>query len=50
MGIPSVIHAALIPAMIGASPAAWLLLTGETIDAGRQRTGGWSTMWFRTTN
>lgn len=34
MGIPSVIHAALIPAMIGASRAAWLLLTGETIDAG----------------
>ena len=33
-GIPSVIHAALIPAMIGASRAAWLLLTGETIDAG----------------
>ena len=34
VGIPSVIHAALIPAMIGASRAAWLLLTGETIDAG----------------
>jgi enoyl-CoA hydratase/carnithine racemase len=33
VGIPSVIHAALIPAMIGASRAAWLLLTGETIDA-----------------
>ena len=34
VGIPSVIHAALIPAMIGASRAAWLLLTGETINAG----------------
>lgn len=34
VGIPSVIHAALIPAMIGASRAAWLMLTGETIDAG----------------
>jgi len=33
VGIPSVIHAALIPALIGASHAAWLLLTGETIDA-----------------
>jgi enoyl-CoA hydratase/carnithine racemase len=33
VGIPSVIHAALIPAMIGASRAAWLMLTGETIDA-----------------
>jgi enoyl-CoA hydratase len=33
VGIPSVIHAALIPAMIGASRAAWLLLTGETVDA-----------------
>ena len=33
VGIPSVIHAALIPAMIGASRAGWLLLTGETIDA-----------------
>jgi enoyl-CoA hydratase/carnithine racemase len=33
VGIPSVIHAALIPRLIGASRAAWLLLTGETIDA-----------------
>ena len=33
VGIPSVIHAALIPAMIGASRAAWLMLTGEAIDA-----------------
>ena len=33
VGIPSVIHASLIPGMIGASRAAWLLLTGETIDA-----------------
>ncbi|OBA71604.1 enoyl-CoA hydratase [Mycobacterium sp. 1554424.7] len=33
VGIPSVIHAALIPKLIGASHAAWLLLTGETIDA-----------------
>ena len=34
VGIPSVIHAALLPPMIGASRAAWLLLTGEVIDAG----------------
>jgi enoyl-CoA hydratase/carnithine racemase len=33
VGIPSVIHAALIPKLIGASHAAWLLLTGETIGA-----------------
>ena len=33
VGIPSVIHAALMPALIGASHTAWLLLTGETIDA-----------------
>ncbi len=33
VGIPSVIHSALMPALIGASHAAWLLLTGETIDA-----------------
>jgi enoyl-CoA hydratase/carnithine racemase len=34
VGIPSVIHSALMPALIGASHAAWLLMTGETIDAG----------------
>ncbi len=39
VGIPSVIHAALMPAMIGASRAAWLLLTGETIDA--RTAGNW---------
>lgn len=33
VGIPSVIHAALLPSMVGASRAAWLLLTGETVDA-----------------
>ena len=40
VGIPSVIHAALIPAMIGASRAAWLLLTGEAIDAGTAASWG----------
>jgi enoyl-CoA hydratase len=33
VGIPSVIHAALMPRLIGQSAAAWLLLTGEPIDA-----------------
>ncbi len=33
VGIPSVIHAALMPRLIGQSRANWLLLTGETIDA-----------------
>jgi enoyl-CoA hydratase len=33
VGIPSVIHSVLMPKLIGASRAAWLLLTGETIDA-----------------
>lgn len=33
VGIPSVIHAALLPRMIGPGAANWLLLTGENIDA-----------------
>lgn len=33
IGIPSVIHAALLPRLIGSSRAGWLLLTGESIDA-----------------
>jgi len=33
VGIPSVIHAALMPRLIGSSRASWLILTGETIDA-----------------
>ncbi len=40
VGIPSVIHAALMPALIGASHSAWLLLTGETIDAETAATWG----------
>lgn len=34
VGIPSVIHAALMPALIGAGHSSWMLLTGETVDAG----------------
>ena len=34
VGIPSVIHAALMPRLIGQARAAWMLLTGEPIGAG----------------
>ncbi len=40
VGIPSVIHSALMPALIGASHTAWLLMTGETIDAQTAATWG----------
>ena len=33
VGIPSVIHAAMLPRRVGPSAAGWMLLTGETIDA-----------------
>jgi enoyl-CoA hydratase len=33
LGIPSVIHAALMPRLIGSARANWLILTGESIDA-----------------
>lgn len=33
LGIPSVIEAALLPRLMGAGRARWLVLTGETIDA-----------------
>jgi enoyl-CoA hydratase len=33
VGIPSVIHAAMLPRRVGTSAAHWLLLTGETIGA-----------------
>jgi len=33
LGIPSVIHAALMPRLIGMARARWLILTGCTIDA-----------------
>ena len=33
VGIPSVIHAALIPRLIGQARARWLMLTGATVDA-----------------
>ncbi|MES2187745.1 MAG: enoyl-CoA hydratase [Pseudomonadota bacterium] len=33
VGIPSIIHAALIPRLVGQARANWLMLTGENIDA-----------------
>jgi enoyl-CoA hydratase/carnithine racemase len=35
IGIPSVVEAALLPRLIGHGRAAWLVLTGEAIDARR---------------
>lgn len=35
LGIPSVVEAALLPRLVGAGRAAWLVLTGEAIDAAR---------------
>jgi len=35
LGIPSVVEAALLPRLMGAGRAAWLVLTGEAIDAER---------------
>lgn len=40
VGIPSVIHAVLLPAIIGPGPTNWLLLTGETVDAAQARQWG----------
>ncbi|HVL37085.1 MAG TPA: enoyl-CoA hydratase-related protein [Burkholderiales bacterium] len=35
LGIPSVVEAALLPRLVGTGRAAWLVLTGEAIDARR---------------
>src|ERR1035438_6132404 len=40
VGIPSVIHAALMPRLIGSAHASWLMLTGESIDAEQARAWG----------
>ena len=40
LGMPSVVEAALLPRLMGAGRAAWLVLTGEAIDAGRARDWG----------
>lgn len=40
VGIPSVIHASLLPRLIGSARASWLLLTGETINAATGQSWG----------
>jgi enoyl-CoA hydratase len=40
VGIPSVIHAALLPRLVGQARAHWLLLCGENIDAARAEAWG----------
>lgn len=40
VGIPSIIHAALLPRLIGNARANWLLLTGDNIDAERALSWG----------
>src|SRR6185436_6592003 len=40
LGIPSVVEAALLPRLMGAGRAAWLVLTGEAIDAERAHDWG----------
>jgi len=44
VGIPSVIHAALLPRLIGWGRARWLVMTAENIDAPTALAWGWS-MW-----
>ncbi len=40
VGIPSVIHAALMPGLIGSARSAWMLLSGDLIDARRAQDWG----------
>jgi len=40
LGIPSVVEAALLPRLIGAGRARWLVLSGENIDAAQALTWG----------
>jgi len=40
LGIPSVVEAALLPRLMGSGRAAWLVLTGEAIDARRAHEWG----------
>jgi len=46
VGIPSVIHAALLPRLIGSGRARWLVMTAENIDAATALAWAWS-MWLR---
>jgi len=47
VGIPSVIHACLLPALIGRGAANWLLLSGESVDA--EQALRWGFVQFVTT-
>ena len=40
VGVPSVVEAALLPRLIGAGKASWLVLTGENIDAAKAHEWG----------
>ena len=40
LGIPSVVEAALLPRLVGSGRAAWLVLTGEPIDAEKAEAWG----------
>jgi enoyl-CoA hydratase len=40
LGIPSVVEAALLPRLVGSGRAAWLVLTGEAIDAEKAEAWG----------
>ena len=40
LGIPSVVEAALLPRLMGTGRAAWLVLTGEAIEASRAQEWG----------
>ena len=40
VGIPSIIHAALMPRLIGMARARWMLLTGELVDAAQAQSFG----------
>src|SRR3982074_3538653 len=42
VGIPSVIHAALLPRLIGWGRVRWLLMTAENIDAPPPPASGWA--------
>lgn len=42
VGVPSVVEAALLPRLIGAGKASWLVLTGENIDAAKAHAWGFT--------
>ncbi len=42
VGVPSVVEAALLPRLIGAGKASWLVLTGENIDGAKAHAWGFT--------